>query len=361
MKKIIFLFIVLIASLSTKAQISVINIQLLPYNVTPEALLLASINNAGNVQQVQIISKLYNFNNELLMTVKSSSFNLKQGLNSSFEGDRKVISTEYSSSDQSSYIRTTHGLPSGTFKICVRVVFFQTAEIADEFCDEIESNFNQFLYLVYPADKDIIETATPVLTWTHSEPFNVLAQGEYYRIVVTEMKEKQSPEEALVVNTPFMVKNYLTTHALQYPIEAKVLSLGNHYAWQVQKLSNGIITNKTEAWEFSLSGPASNSKNYIGLRKVLDASFYKIEDNVLRFKFIEEYTENFSCVIFDAKGKAIPTKSKKEVGKTGQVYQQFGYNQFEINLNEYDINSGFHILEVKTAKNELFLLKFYIP
>lgn len=363
MKKIFLLPILLLILLSSssRAQISVVNIQLMPYNITPEALLAVSINNAGNAQQIHVISRLYNFNNELLVTVKSAPFGIKQGLNSPYDGSRKVASSEYFNNNQSEYIKTTHGLPSGAFKVCASVIYTNSSEIADEFCDEIESSFNQYLYLVYPADKEIIETTTPLLSWTHSEPFSVLTQGEYYRMIVTEIKEKQSPEEAIAVNVPLMMKNYLTTHSLQYPIEAKVLVPGNHYAWQVQKLSNGIITNKTEAWEFSIATPATFAKSYIGLRKVLDASFYQIDDNILRFKFTEEYSGKFSCTIHDAKGKPVSAKAKKEDQKTSPLYQQFGYNQFEINLNEYEINSGFHTLEVKTDKNEVFLLKFFVP
>ncbi len=361
MKKIFFVFISLILQTTAQAQVSVVNIQLMPYNITPEALLTVSINNAGGNQQIQAISRLYNFNNELLITVKSASFGIKQGLNSPFDGSRKVASVEYSSNSQSEYIKTTHGLPSGVFKVCVSIIYTNTSEIADEFCDEIESNFNQYLYLVYPADKDIVETNTPLLTWTHSEPFSILSQGEYYRMIVTELKDKQSAEEAVTVNTPLMMKNYLTSHSFQYPYDAKELKPGNHYAWQVQKIANGIITNKTEAWEFSLASPSPIAKSYIGLRKVLDASFYQIDDNILRFKFIEEYSGKFSCIIYDSKGNAVPAKAKKEDQKSTPATQQFGYNQFEINLNEYEINSGFHTLEVKTEKNELFLLKFFIP
>src|ERR1043165_1827578 len=169
-------WLLLLFVIPAKAQVSIVNIQVMPYNITPEAMLSASVMNNADPQQAELISRLYNFNNELLLTVQSSPFTLKKGLNSPAEGSRRVSSTVYGSSSHAEYIRTTKGLPTGTFRICVDVIVSKAQEPQDQFCDEIESNFNQYLYLVYPADKDTIDTKTPLLNWTHSEPFSVLTQ-----------------------------------------------------------------------------------------------------------------------------------------------------------------------------------------
>lgn len=355
--------ILLLISLIGRSQVSVINIQLLPYNITPESMLGASVMNSGGAQQVEMISKLYNFNNELLLTVKSSRFILKAGLNSPFDVSRKAIGIEYSSVSQASYIKTTHSLPSGAFKVCVEVILSKTVEIADQFCDEIESDFNQYLYLVYPGDKDVIDSSTPLLVWSHSEPFSVLSQGEYYRMVVVEMKEKQSAEAAVTVNTPLMAKNYLTTHSLQYPYDAKELKAGNHYAWQVQKLANGIVTNKTEAWEFTIDAPVViPDTKYSSLKKQLDGGYYTATNNKIFFRFQEAYTSgNITCKIYDAKRTEVKPKLNNDGVKNAPLdLKQNGYNRFEINLNELDVKPGYYTLEVKNEKGELYLLKFQV-
>lgn len=357
------MLLLILLSTSSRAQISVVNIQLMPYNITPEALLAVSINNVGNAQQIQLISRLYNFNNELLVAVKSSPFGIKQGLNSPYDGSRKVGSLEYSSNSQSEYIKTTHGLPSGAFKVCVSVIYVNSSEIADEFCDEIESNFNQFLYLVYPADKDTIETSTPMLTWAHSEPFSILTQGEYYRMVVTEMKDKQTAEEAVTVNSPIMMKNYLTSHSFQYPYDGKELKQGNHYAWQVQKVASGIITNKTEAWEFVVNSPALiQDYKYSALQKQLDGGIYIANNNKVFFKFQEAYSSGkIICRIYDSKRNELLPKLNNEGSSSNLLnFKQNGYNRFEINLNDLDIKKGVYILEVKNEKGELYLLKIQV-
>ncbi len=350
------------------SQVSVVNIQLMPYNITPDGMLAATLMNNGSNQQVQLVSKLYSFNNELLLSVTSSSFEVKQGINSPFDGARKVSAVEYTGGSQASYIKSTHGLPSGVFKICVTVLQLKTNEIADEFCDEIESNYNQYLYLVYPADKDTIDSKTPLLTWAHSEPFNILAQGEYYRMIVTELKPKQSAEEAVTINTPLMLKNYLTTHSLQYPYDAKELVEGKKYAWQVQKMSNGIVTNKTEAWEFVMRiKPEEKEIKYVALKQTVDAAYYTAFNGRIYFKFLEEYNSKGSIIAYikDDKGKEIKIKiSKDEETTTANdetKIKVIGDNRFVLDLNKSDLKPGNYLMIIKNEKKETFYLKFNLP
>lgn len=359
--KIPLIFLMLLSIITVNAQVSVVSIQLMPYNISPESMLSASIMNSDVEIQVEVLSKLYNFNNELLLTVKSSPFILKSGLNAPFDGSRKISTVEYSSNNQSSYIKTTHGLPGGTFKICVDVIYTKNSETADQFCDEIISDFNQYLYLVYPANNDSIETTTPLLVWSHSEPFSVLSQGEYFRMIVSDIYTDQSAEEAVTINSPLMAKNYISSHTLQYPYDAKQLEKGKRYAWQVQKLSNGVVTNKTEAWEFSIiiDRPIPDYK-YAALKKVLDAGYYTVENNKVFFKFEEEYSSrNISSTIYNSKREVIQPKAQNEGVKSVLNFKQNGDNRYEINLDELDIQSGFYTLEAKNEKGEVFLLKFY--
>ncbi|MCW3084174.1 MAG: hypothetical protein JWP12_1540 [Bacteroidetes bacterium] len=364
MKKIyILLMIVLLSLCRTYAQVSVVNIQLTAYNVTPETMLAAAISNTGDAQQVMIVSRLYNTNGELLLTIKSGSFTVKQGLNAPFDGNRKVSDVQYSMGKQAEYVKTTHSLPSGTFRICIDLIKSTTAEITDQFCDELESDFNQYLYLVFPADKDTVESTTPLLIWTHNEPFSLLAQGESYRMIVSEMKDQQKPEEAITVNSPLMAKNFLTTHNLQYPYDAPALVEGGHYAWQVQKVSNGVITNKTEAWEFFVhKTPEETAIKYVSLKKTQDAAYYTAVKNKIYFTFDEEYASGtIKCEILNSKRELILPKAHNESFKSAPLdFKTKGYNRYEIDLNELEIKQGYYTLQVRNEKNELFLLTFYV-
>jgi hypothetical protein len=353
----------LLLTLLVSSQVSVVSVNLQSFQVSPEALLNANIMNNGAERIVELQTTLSNVNNEVLATVRSNSFTLKQGLNVGAEG-RTVKLSEYGSGNQANYIKSTRLLPGGRFKICVSVIAPQLLEPLDEYCDEIESEFSQYLYLVNPSDKDSIDTKYPLLIWNHSEPFSLLAQGEYYRMVVSEIKTGQTAEEAVTVNSPVMFKNYLSAHELQYPYDAKELEAGKSYAWQVQKMANGVVVNKSEGWEFVVrktKDPVSHK--YAVMKKKLDAGFYVSEDYKIFFRFDEEYRDNeVQCKLFDSNRKEINPEIKKDQDKP-QVIQvkKAGYNQFEIDVNGIKIKPGFYTLEVKNAKGELFLLKVYFP
>jgi hypothetical protein len=365
-QKIIFSLLFICSLFAVKAQVSVVNIQLMPYNITSEALLAATLNSA-DARQVQLVSTLYDFNGEVLITVRSGSFSVKQGLNNAFEGGRKVASAVYSSGARAEYIKTTKGLPSGVFKVCIDVINSGTMEVQDQFCDEIESNFNQYMYLVYPPDKEVTDTRTPMLTWTHSEPFSILTQGEYYRMIVTEIKTKQAPEEAITVNTPLMTKNYLTVHSLQYPYDGKELAEGKHYAWQVQKIANGVVVNKTEAWEFSIDKkPEEKETKYVALKQVIDGSVYTTYGKIY-FKFSEDYNSKglITAYIRSEKGKEFPVTINKDDDKmkspAGSKIKTVGDNRFILDLDKDNIVPGYYMMEIKNEKKEVYYLKFYFP
>lgn len=362
MKRIILIFLMMVTLPALKAQVSVANVTVMPYNITPEGLLSAALLNQGTEQQVYLVSKLYNLNNDVLLTVRSSSFGVKPGLNAGYDNTRKVASAEYAGGNQSNYIKTSHNLPSGVYKICVEVINLNGNE-PNEYCDELVSDFNQYLYLVYPGDKEVISTTTPVLTWSHSEPFNILSTGEFFRMTVAEIKDNQSVEEAINLNSPVMLKDYVNTHNLQYPYEAKPLQVGKRYAWQVSKIGNGVVLNKTETWEFKIAiGDARPEIHYFALKKELDGGYYTLKDNFLYFKFQEEYgSGELECTIYNESQEAVKANAKSELDKKGQInYKQHGINAYEIDVEDYDLKKGFYVLKVKNNKGEVALLKFYV-
>ena len=361
----LFLFI----QISVKAQVSIVNISVQPFNVTPEALLNVGIMNSENEKQVQIITQLYSSTNIVLLTVKSQSFKLNKGLNSGGSGDRRVANVEYSSTSQGNYLKTTHNLTSGRYKICSSILVEGGADKVDDFCDELEADFNQYLYLVNPLDNDTIETKNPILSWTHSEPFTLLNQGEFYRMIVSEMKKDQSAEEAITINTPAMVKNYVKEHQVQYPYDAKELKDGTKYAWQVQKLSDGVVVNKTESWVFNTKTINElKSMKYVALKNQLDGSYYNAYDGKVYFKFSEEYKSQgqLKFNLTDVKSKIIDININQDKEKTKNAtptteLKTSGDNRYELNLDAKKLNSGFYTLEVKNEKNESFYLKIFLP
>ena len=352
---------------SVKGQVSIISIAVQPFNLTPEALLNVNVMNSGEEKQARIITQLFSSNNSVLVTVRSGVFKLNKGLNSGNSGNRKVETSEFNSSTQANYLKTTHNLASGRYKVCSTLSIENDPEKADDFCEELEADFNQYLYLVNPFDKDTIDSKNPILSWTHSEPISLFNQGEFYRMVVAEIKKDQTAEEALIVNSPVMVKNYLSEHQLLYPFDAKELKEGTKYAWQVQKSGDGVVINKTEAWTFVIRQAGElKSVKYVGLKNQLDGSYYIATEGLIYFKFSEEYKTpgDLKFILTNDKSQAVEVEIKRDEGKNENpttTLKNTGTNLYELNLNSKKNKSGFYTLQARNEKNESFYLKIFLP
>jgi hypothetical protein len=169
-----------------------------------------------------------------------------------------------------------------------------------------------------------------------------------------------------------MVKSYVKEHQVQYPFDARELKEGSKYAWQVQKIGDGIVLNKTEAWIFVTKTKSENkSLKYVALKPELDGSFYTAHDGKVFFKFSEEYKTQgqMKLNLIDSKSnpieilaeKDLPGTKSKNQDPSPQLLKQAGDNRYELNLDEKKLKSGFYTLIIKNEKNESFYLKIFLP
>jgi hypothetical protein len=349
---------------SLSGQVSIVSTNFNSLNVTPVSLCQANIMNAGSEISAVIQATIYNSANEKLLDCKTMPFVLKQGLNNVMSLQLSLEYSIFGTSAQASFVRTNHTLPSGNYKYCINVIAV-SSETGDDYCEEIQSELNSFLYLIDPFDHDTISTSHPLLIWTHSEPFNVLAQGEYFRLVLVELLESQNAESGVSVNNPVFEKSYVSSHQVQHPFDLKELEQGKRYGWQIQKFSNGMIVQKSEAWEFVIAkdNPVSESM-FAVMKKKIDGGFYTAVNNKVYFRFDEAYIINSSqCRIYDEKRKSYQPilYTLTETGEQIPVKEkQTGYNRFMINTAELELKKGYYMLEVKNTKGETFYLKFYV-
>ncbi|HEU4717370.1 MAG TPA: hypothetical protein VFU15_06045 [Bacteroidia bacterium] len=365
MKK-IFLFISLAAGLAARAQVTVVSANLIAYNVTPVSICQVTLSDPQGDQDVILDAAVYNSSGEALLEVRTMPVHVHMGQNVIQSQSVMIATATYSASPQGNFLQAQKQLPSGVFRHCVRVLH-AGGESDDEFCEEVESDDNSFLSLVSPFDKDTIESKTPVLTWTHSEPFNLLSPGESFKLVLVEQKTDQTPEAAVLANQPYYQFFNLLRHDVQYPFDAPALKEGMSYAWQVQKLSgDGTVINKTEAWQFTILKPVVQKENkYCVLKKTLDAGYYTAGNNKIFFRFDEPYSGNkLKCAIYDEAHHRINPQTDNEKKKDGDQpavnVKSNGYNLFEIDLDPLGLKPGFYFLEVYTEKNEKYTLKFYV-
>ena len=367
MKRIILLVLLFFFSLTSfevRGQLSVINSLITSINITTVSMFnVTVINSSPTVMQALLQVSLVNPGNEIICAGKTFPFNLQPGANNISSDKIRIASFMFGNSTQGGYVKTTHILPSGSFKYCASLLDVSGSESSFEFCKDLESFSNSYLHLVSPSDKEIIATPYPVLIWTHSEPFFSLSSGEFFRIIVTEIVQSQKPDAAIIANRPIFFKDYIKIHNIPYPPDAPQLFPVKHYAWQVQKISNGVIIDKSEAWEFSLQPPPSPDAHQFYLLSNQPQGYGEPVDNMLYFSFAEQYSGGSpKCLIYDAKGKIMTPRAKKDDNNsnTSDESKKLGDNRFAIDLTELHLKKGFYTLVSINTKQEKLILNFRV-
>jgi hypothetical protein len=356
---------VLLICLQGFSQVSILNANVNSFNITPSSLLQVSMMNSFGGIQATLEADLLLNDNTSLMHVTSNPFILKRGM-STAGSNVSIASVQYGSNESSTHIKTFHTLPSGKYHYCCTLKVFSHDVSGDRYCEDVESENTAFLFLVFPADRDTIDSPMPLLTWSHSDPFNIASSGDYYRMTVVELKAGQSAEAGIMTNPPVYMKNSLSRHEVQYPYDAKPLEEGKRYGWQVEKISNEVIVNKTESWEFVLRPKTTTaSLKYAVLKSSSGSGFYIVTGDKLYFTFTEEYKSEgkINCKIMDDERKVILPKMKNEKGPgiAADNLKVTGDNRYVMDLDAYGLKPGFYTLEVVNEKKQNFFLKFQIP
>jgi hypothetical protein len=363
-KNLFFTLLLSVSSLFSNAQVNIVSSMFNAFNVSEQTLLYANIMNSGEEQDAYLEAKLYNGLNQPIMSVKSNVFKLRNGLNNTAQISISSSSVIYGSDNDAQYIKTMHQLPSGKFRFCLFVVPASNSEPVD-FCEEFENETSTFLFLINPADQDTIETKTPILLWNHSDPFTLLKQGEMYRLILVEQKKDQSADAAINVNSPLLKLDFLTRHDVQYPFDATKLENGKKYAWQVHKIINNVVVNKTEAWEFVIKPDVETLYNkYVEISKEPRPSVYYATGKKIFFTFKEEYYSNKNLKISitpENKETLTNVKVKEDDVLNPKINsKESGENKYEIDLNELNIESGYYFLNIINEKGQVYQLKFYV-
>ncbi|HLP11684.1 MAG TPA: hypothetical protein VK177_07085 [Flavobacteriales bacterium] len=352
-----------VGMLTSNGQISFSSANYNTVSLNESNCLQAIVSNSGNAVSAYITVSCKNASGETIIEGRTRNFTLNAGVTTISGITTGFSQFSYGNSGKALYLKTNGILPSGNYTYCLRIFPLSGEFDGDVYCEEFEAATEDFLSLVSPYDKEELETKLPVLTWSHSEPFNALAKNEYFKLVVTEIKENQSPEQAIFSNPVIFSKNFLTTHSIPYPMDAKELEEGKQYAWQVMKIANNIIVNKTDAWEFLLKKKNNQPDlKYAVMKSHYDASYYTATNERLFFQFEEPYhgTE-LTYEIFNTKHKTVKADLRNDEKKAGNNLKDQGNNLYQLDLSAYNLTSGYYFLEIIDEKNHKSVLKFYIP
>jgi len=229
-------------------------------------------------------------------------------------------------------------------------------------CTSVHAQGN--ISLVTPFDKDTIETKNPLLAWFYLDgpSSNVRV---FYRIIIVELKDDQSAEAGIIVNRPLVKMDRIQSTQLFYPYDAPALEAGHRYGWQIQKISENIMVDKSEAWEFILPLPEVPQYNkYATLKSKNDGMLYEAAGGKIFFKMEEDYhSEDLKYYIYDEKMVLLTeeitddSESGRSAGKSNVKHN--GSNFYELDLGNM-AKAGQYTLLVMDAKNRKYSLRFFV-
>jgi len=344
------------------AQVKILNARINEFNITPLSLCEITVFNYGTAVTGIIEANLMINGSASIMKVTTRPLQLMPGLNTSLAQKVIIDAVSFSNEPAAMFIRNNHILQAGNYTYCCRIISSLAGEQSeDEYCEEISTQQDIFLFLLYPVDHDTIETLNPILIWNHGIDRGFGSGMENYRMIVTELHPGQPAQAAIQVNPPLYFNKTVLSHQVPYPFESKKLEKGKSYAWQVQRMVNGNIANSTEAWVFHIKADDPPPPDHFVIpKKSLDAGFYNLLEDELAFKFEDEYSgQQLVCRIIESSDSRSATTGMR-LNSNEVTAKYAGGNLFVINMSGLNLNKGLHILEIENNKKQKSYIKFYV-
>jgi len=196
----------------------------------------------------------------------------------------------------------------------------------------------------------------PVLSWQPSIP--VIA-GTMYELLMTEIKDRQSPVEALNYNLPIVKQKGIPNPILVYPASSKELTEGKKYAWQVTAYKDQTIINRSEVWEFTFSCKeekevVEDDNGYRDIDDLFRGNFY-VAQGLVKFSVTNSYHEQplkYTIICLSDPQQKIRRLPKVKLTK--------GRNKISIDLsNNFSFKDGYsYLLELKLQDGSSKKLRF---
>jgi hypothetical protein len=215
----------------------------------PDLWFVELFNSTKDTPTVYLHAEVTEAKEGLIFRANSNDFKLPPGKTSITHVKIKEVKDINYLAKYEAYIRQTNEFPDGTYRICISVMDKKTgAKLGDNCIDQNVRKIGQ-IRLISPPDGSVVKEDYPLYTWT---PPSGLPSGEKitYEIKIAEILTGQTKEEAIGANIPWFTGKGITTTSFRYPISAKALEKGKHYAWQVSATLDGILISRSHNWEY---------------------------------------------------------------------------------------------------------------
>ncbi len=219
----------------------------------------------------------------------------------------------------------------------------------------------QTVNLSYPSHMDTIEEQEPTFTWQTSESTIASDPRMTQRFVLCELKPNQTRSEAIQMNMPLIIVSEQEDITLPFPTGNNELEYGKNYVWQVSLIFSGAVIQQSEVSQFTLY-KEMNQFNYLPLKPQLNTAAFTISGKVLRVSVSSIKDLELKAEVKTESGEK-KTVTMVEIidGEVKEQTKSMYSNEtrfFELDLQEFKIKKGVHVLTWSPVKGENYQLLF---
>jgi hypothetical protein len=336
-----------------------VSIQFIPevYGRSMEGLMTANIMNAAERRNVRLAVTVKEEKTGKVVSIVTQPFAIVPGNNPVPGAAVRSASVQMGNSAVANFIRRNGYFPQGNYEYNYSVI---SAISVEEVI--IDQTFEQEILppapldLIEPYNEDKICEKRPLLTWQPSMP---TIAGTMYELLMVEIKDRQSPVEALNYNLPIVKQKGIMTPMLLYPPSSKDLTEGKQYAWQVTAYKDQTVINRSEVWSFKLDckeeeTAIEDDNGYRDIEDLFKGNFY-IAHGVVKFALVNSYNEQplkytITCV----------TDPQQKLRRLPKIKLTRGKNKIKIDLStNFSFKDGYsYILKVSMPNGMSKSLRF---
>jgi hypothetical protein len=353
MKRITLLIYLIIVSLQLKADGT---IQINPFTsgifTQDDVWNFSFINNESTV--VPYVFKIQvNIEGGQLLEVVTPPIMVNPGIFNDFSQARNISIFNYYQNELSASLQNNGFCEYHRLNICIYV--YRDAEniIVSNVCQDYTSVSHKSLHLIYPSDRDTIETVTPLLHWTAIN----IPPASKFKLRIAEVFDSEDAVTAIDINPPYYFDE-VPENVFLYPLTAQPLEFNHTYVWQVIAILNDNVIATSEIWTFTImerSKLNSTDECYRIITKEINNDNY-VYDKSIKFTYENRTNEkalNYTIRMAD---------SKESIKNIPAVEITNGLNRVMIPISAISglSNEKTYLLTVNNKKHESFHLSFKI-
>jgi len=339
------------------AQVNVVSATIDPYLFAPSTFLNATLANASAPVLVRLQGDVRSAGGAQVLRFRSAPLLVPSG---TFRLSRQTYSMEQfvrSSDPRHFSAGMDQRLNAGDYEFCVSAEPISADEALAPYCGDQFVEDLLFMDLVSPMDGDTIDEVRPALTWilTGGElPF-----GHSARLSLVPRFYGSDSYQARATTRPLFLLDGVGSGMIGFPVTAPDLERGRCYSWQVERLSNGLAIDRSEAWYFCVRSRRQTSPDrYVRLGPYLSDALAEVKDEMLHILCDEaSRVEAMELRILLPQGAAVSDRNElKGIGQP--LLRAMGEHLFEVDLEPCRLREGEYVLVLLEAGRELGRLRF---